>query len=619
MRFDLKNFKKIGADKTSTTLAHPDGHEITLSHKKLSPKMREQLAALPGASDKMPKPVKMAGGGEIEPDINKEKKGLGARIGYPGSVEPDPVPSDKPEKDPIKLADGGAVEPDKQKTLGSTIGYPGADPTPPVKMADGGDPKDAPTEAPAAPAVAPAAAPVTINLNTGPQGMTGATGSPMPQAAPPPAVTPVGMTGVTGAPSPEQPPQQGDPLGNPHEPPMEAQRAPQGAPMPQAAAQAPVAAPQPAPQGGDMWGNQAYSEAFTKGLGEQKAGLAQEAAAQQAQGAASAQALQAQVATQQKATEVFQAHAQELNKERQAFMADMKNQHIDPSHYLSSMGVMGKIGTAIGLILGGLGAADGSGRNPASDFLDHQIDRDIDAQKANLGKQNSLLEANMQQFKNMRDATDMTRVMQSDIVSNQLKEAAAKASGPMAKAKALQAAGQLDTQSAATLSQIAMRKTLLSGMQAGQIPPEMVLRSGVIATNDHEAFRKETEAAQTAVSLRDNTMSSFDQLANINTVLGKLNPQTRLQVAALKGAALDKLTKDVSGRVTPETVKLIGSLFDTAIANPESIGTMRRQLNNLLTQGMHYPTLKAYNQDPANWGRYKMSGANRIQESAPVR
>jgi len=53
--------------------------------------------------------------------------------------------------------------------------------------------------------------------------------------------------------------------------------------------------------------------------------------------------------------------------------------------------------------------------------LNRQIDRDIDAQKATLGRKESLLSANMRQFGNLHDATQMTKVMQTDIVSNQLK------------------------------------------------------------------------------------------------------------------------------------------------------------------------------------------------------
>jgi hypothetical protein len=138
------------------------------------------------------------------------------------------------------------------------------------------------------------------------------------------------------------------------------------------------------------------------------------------------------------------------------------------------MGTGGRIATAIGLILGGMGGGLTHQQNPALQFLNQQIDRDIDSQKQELGKKENLLNANLRQFGNLRDATDMTRVMQNDIVSMKLREAAAKAGTPAAAAAALKAAGDLDMQSAPIQAQMALRKTVMSSMgNVGQNPDQM--------------------------------------------------------------------------------------------------------------------------------------------------
>lgn len=46
-KLDASKFKKIGGDRESTTLRHKDGHELTISHKLLSPKTRAQIAEIP--------------------------------------------------------------------------------------------------------------------------------------------------------------------------------------------------------------------------------------------------------------------------------------------------------------------------------------------------------------------------------------------------------------------------------------------------------------------------------------------------------------------------------------------------------------------------------------------
>jgi hypothetical protein len=120
------------------------------------------------------------------------------------------------------------------------------------------------------------------------------------------------------------------------------------------------------------------------------------------------------------------------------------------------MSTSGKVATAIGLIMGGLGANGTGGRNMAMEFLEKQIDRDIDAQKANLGKKSTLLGAINSQVNDLNLATMSAKAIQMDIYATKLEEAAAKAQDPMAKARALQFGGQIRLQSDMLTKQLAM-------------------------------------------------------------------------------------------------------------------------------------------------------------------
>lgn len=386
------------------------------------------------------------------------------------------------------------------------------------------------------------------------------------------------------------------------------------------ALQGQVAAQEAPKAPGDPYGTQAYSDAYVKGVNEQKAGMAQEGAASAKLGNAEAAALQKGQQVQQAALQNYQTHYQNLENERQSLIHDINNQHIDPKHFVNTMDGASKVATAIGLIASGFGSGVTGQENLAMKFLNQQIDRDIDAQKANLNKSESLLSANMKQFGSLHDATAMTRVMQSDILSNQLKMEAAKAQGPLAKARLLQAAGQLDQQSAPVMSQIAMRKTLLSGMQAGHVRPEQVIRA-IVPEKEQSVAYKELGDAQKMVKLKDQALSAFDQIAAINTAGNRiLNPvQSKSQIAKIVGAIVPTISKESAGRYTESDAAAIEHvLVSTPWDDAKSREIGRRELDRLMSGPMNFPLLKAYGIDAAAQGRYNSSGQSKIQESAPV-
>ena len=121
-----------------------------------------------------------------------------------------------------------------------------------------------------------------------------------------------------------------------------------------------------------------------------------------------------------------QADMAAKQKEIDAAVADIKANHIQPNHYLESKGVAGKITTALGLMLGGMGAGLTHGPNMAQQFLQSQIERDLEAQKANLGSKENLLSALGQQYKNIGVRDEMFRDIRAQTMSAELQGIAAK-------------------------------------------------------------------------------------------------------------------------------------------------------------------------------------------------
>lgn len=639
----MHKFKKIKSDEHSTTLQHPEGHSLTIAHAALTPKTLHQLKAIP-----------MAEGGGVEAPSNsgapeKPEHHISEQAAY---IQANPHPPKNSimytsEKKPIteipeaKYADGGAVrnkmpvEAEGQREDIETMnhgkkpapktanGIPYADnqSSPPIRHYDvGGQVADKTPDTQDAAAQQPQA-PVTINIGTpGASGSTGVSGSTGPAAQ-----TPLEQTGATANPQGIQ-----DAPPAPQQTQAPAQPAEPFAPTPGIGGQAPLPTPQPQmtsaqspqqPSGpNDPFGTEAYYKSLAKGIGEQKAGINQQAGAEGQLGQQQSDTLSQNVAQQQIQQRTYQDHFNQLDAERQAFQQDINNQHIDPKHYLNSMGTGQKIATGIGLILGGMGGGLTHQQNPALMFLENQINKDIDAQKANLGKTENLLSANMRQFGNLRDATDMTRVMQSDIISNQLKQEAAKAQSPLAKARALQAIGTIDANNAQALSQIAMRRTLLSGANNGRVDPAAVVNM-IIPEHQRAEANKELTTAQNMGQARDNLMSAFNQLTGINTVGQRITSpiQTSKQVEAIKGPLLAQLVKDSEGRITPQDVPMIESLFPAPGDDQRTNAIKRQRLAQFVSEKMHFPILHTYGIDPTrNSGRFNNQGQSRIQESAPV-
>ena len=153
-----------------------------------------------------------------------------------------------------------------------------------------------------------------------------------------------------------------------------ANRSPAGDQTSQIQAPQPAAAQQVAPQatlGIDP------TQAYNQGLGAIQTQGQLNAETAQGQAQVNAQYIEDQKKFQQGAQSTLDA----ISDQSQKTLEDMKNQHINPNHYVENMSAPQKVATAIGLVLGGFGSAFTGQGNPAKQFLDQQIDRDIQGQQ----------------------------------------------------------------------------------------------------------------------------------------------------------------------------------------------------------------------------------------------
>ncbi len=115
--------------------------------------------------------------------------------------------------------------------------------------------------------------------------------------------------------------------------------------------------------------------------------------AQGALGQAQSQALTNTIPAEQKVYNQLQNTNTTLTKEFQSMYNDASNGHIDPNQYwtgdANGNGGHSKIAAAIGLILGGIGGD--SGPTSAAGMLQYQMDKNIQAQQANMTNKQNLL------------------------------------------------------------------------------------------------------------------------------------------------------------------------------------------------------------------------------------
>lgn len=449
-------------------------------------------------------------------------------------------------------------------------------------------------------------APVVVNVNSGPQGgaadqsagswlnqLVGGSQQPVAAQAPAPAVQPQASAPQAAPVQAPQPPQQ-----NPSAPPAQAQP--------------------------DPYGTEAYTNAAMQGLNEQKAGIFGEAQAQGALGAQEAKAYQESQDQLKHAQDVYNQTHQEITDKRQALYQDLQNQHINPTEYIDNMSTGKKIRTAIGLIIGGLGGPN----NMAAQMLQKNIENGIKSQEAELGKKKSLLGFNMQDMGDARNAFDMTRINTNDIISNHIKQMAAQNQGSMASAKALQLAGQLDSQSAALQSQLAIRHSLSQGQPQGpgqqaaaqpQVAPEQKIRmlgmSGIMPEPEKAKALEELKAAEGTIKAKNDLFSSFDFVSGNNTALNRIAHLgfTPAKTEAAIEPLLGSLTKETEGRVTPTDIATIRPLFPAPGDSKSTVDYKRMKLQQFIDQKMNFPTLDQYGIDWKKGGRYNEQGQKSIQ------
>lgn len=572
MKFSYKNWKKVKAEKDFTLFQNHKGDELKVAHSSLSPKIRAELAALP---------VHMADGGKVPEKEDKEKKDdkkleveeIAKEIDFGQQSKDEPIAD-------IELRDAPASSVAEAPAAVSA--------RPAFSSAEAPAPAAAPV---APPAMAPAptsqagmmAAGYGANLNT-PRPLMPVPADPQGQAYA------IAMNKEIMAHNASLPGAQAAHTAAPGVDPSRAPAAPGIAPQ---------AAPQ-APQDPTKTLEADEMNLYKRGLNEQEAGLRKEQEAISQQGAQEAKSLEESQLAQRQIMEDYQSKNKALQDEYNGVLADYKAGHIDPNHVWASKSTPNKIATIIGILASGIGSGMAHQENMAMKTLNAEIDRDIEAQKANLSSKGNILNALTSQMGNLRAGTEMLKSIKMGIAAEEMKKAAALSKDPMAKAKLLEESGKLHQAAAPVMAKMAAQQTVNSLMkQVNKDPskaPALFEALRKIDPNQAKDLQQRYVPGM-GFALSDNDAKELKELkGTVDTVkqgvseLQKINRMSGSSLSLEQRAKADVVAKSLVGLLR---VPLTGpgamnegerKMLEDIVANPTKIFSLSSSNKTRLTQ-----------------------------------
>lgn len=316
--------------------------------------------------------------------------------------------------------------------------------------------------------------------------------------------------------------------------------------------------------------------------------------------------------------ELQDAHVQSLNWAKQTYDMDLNkiqqehnnlsqaiaDQKIDPRHFWNSKDTGGKIGSIIGIMLSGIGAGlQHSTQNMALELINKNIDRDIDAQKTELGKKQNLLSENVRKQGDLMRGEAITRMQLEASVEGQMKAIAAKTNNPILAAQAEQAIAdrrlkmlplqQALATSTAQMAQKQKMNALLQGKDLSHVDPAQLVEQ-VVPEHNRKKVYEEIEMAQNTKKMGGSILNAFEQAAKENTILktGAGLLRTPGSVLALH-QAMQPTFKDLEGTVRQAAMDNTFKNITPAPGDSEhKIEQKRQALTEYLQSKMSAPTAK---------------------------
>lgn len=170
------------------------------------------------------------------------------------------------------------------------------------------------------------------------------------------------------------------------------------------------------------------------------------------------------VADEQALTKQYADRGAEIDRRVQQGADDIANSKVDFNRYLANQTTGQKIANTIGIILGGIGG----GTNQALGVVNDAINRDVEQQKAELGRKQTVYSNYIQMGHTNREAEQLAIAHLHNLAAAQVDLAATKYAGPQAQQVAQATKAQLQGQGV-TLRQNALSEGLTNALKSAQL------------------------------------------------------------------------------------------------------------------------------------------------------
>lgn len=161
-------------------------------------------------------------------------------------------------------------------------------------------------------------------------------------------------------------------------------------------------------------------------------------------------------------------HLQEMQSHTKDLSDFIQANPINPEMYGESQSGQQKVATGIGLFLGGMGGQGHS--NLALDFLNKNIDRNIEGQRQNVNNQKTIWGAYHDLYGDENIANNLAKVSANDMLTHQVDLTAAQLGTPQAAQKAMQLRSQKAIENSKLLQDSAVNLKALPGYQETAAP-----------------------------------------------------------------------------------------------------------------------------------------------------
>lgn len=319
-----------------------------------------------------------------------------------------------------------------------------------------------------------------------------------------------------------------------------------------------------------------------------------------------AKAYDAHLKKQEELAAKFQETMGHYQKQLDTLTQQVAEGKVDPQRYWNSKTEGQKARVWAGAILGGLGGGlNKTGKNMGIEAFHRAVDKDIESQKIDLGKKQSLLSDNLRAQGSLIQAEQATRLQMNAALQGQVAKIAAQTNDPMVKFRYQQLQTQMlraDIPLKAQLAQAEVRKQeMLRAVNAGD--PASLVPMMVPEKHQAKAFG-EIEAAENTKHMAGNIMEAFEQAVKENTVLktGAGFLRTPGSVLALH-QHMQPTFKDLEGTVRQAAME---NTFKNITPSPgdseHTVATKRNALEQYLQSKMSAPTARAYGIDLNKFG-----------------